>query len=319
MQHPFRFAISGSLPTSRTEWVALAQKVEALGYSTLVLGEHPTSGGGPFAALMAAADATTTLRIGSHVLANDFRPPVLLAQEMAMLDLLSEGRVEFGIGSGWAQVDYANCGVPFDPPRVRIERLAEAVALLKRLFGDEPVTFQGRYYQVKELNLLPKPKQRPHPPLYIGGGGRRVLTLAAQEAAIVGLDAKGTQAGTKDLATTTTDALAQQIAWVREAAGTRFSELELHLLIYNVIVTEDRQQGAQQVAAGLAAMSSTMMSNTSLTMEQILASPRYLIGTEEQIMAQLQACRERYGVSYFTIFARYIDAFRPIVAQLAGR
>jgi probable F420-dependent oxidoreductase len=163
-------------------------------------------------ALMAAANATTSLRLASHVLANDFRPPVLL----------SDGRLEFGIGSGWFRSDYEVCGIALDPPAVRIRRLAEAVLLIKGLFGDEPVTFTGEFYRVKEFTLQPKPKQRPHPPFYIGGGGRQVLTLAAQAADIVGLDAKGTWAGTKDMATITAEPLAQQIEWVRQAAGPRF-------------------------------------------------------------------------------------------------
>jgi len=320
---PFRFGVGATDASSRKEWVAYARKVEALGYSTLVIGEHLSfvSAGslGPLAALMAAADATTTLRLGSHVFTNDFRHPVLLAQEAATIDLLSDGRLELGLGAGWLRADYDVAGVSFDPPAVRIERLEEAVALIKGLFGDEGVTFAGRHYQVQDLNLFPKPRQRPHPPLFIGGGGRRSLTLAAREAAIVGMDTKATAEGTKDYATTSAAAIDERIGWVRQAAGARFTDLEIHVLVHAVKVTEDRQQGAAQLATELASWPATVVSNATLSIEHILASPRFLIGTIDQIVADLQERRERYGITYITVFGEYVDTFSPVVAQLAGR
>ncbi|MDQ2997808.1 MAG: TIGR03621 family F420-dependent LLM class oxidoreductase, partial [Chloroflexota bacterium] len=273
---------------------------------------------GPLAALMAAADATTTLRLGSMVFANDFRNPVLLAQEAATIDLFSDGRFEFGIGSGWLRDDYIAVGTPFDPPAIRIQRLAEAVPLIKQLFGDTPVTFAGKYYQVENLNLMPKPKQRPHPPILIGGGGRRVLTLAGQEADIVSIDFKGTAAGTKDIATSTDDAVAEQVAWVRAAAGARFDDLELHSLILMMRVADNRHQAAEQMAAELATFPVTWVSNAVLSPEQILASPHFLVGTVDQMVADLQMRRERYGISYITVFGDSVDTFSPIVARLAG-
>ncbi len=316
---PFRFGITDMNATSRAEWVAFAQKVEDLGYSTLVMGDHLSLGGlGPLAALMAAAGATTTLRLGSLVFANDFRHPVLLAQEAATIDLLSDGRLEFGLGSGWLRDDYAACGMPFDPPATRIQRLVEAGPLIKQLFGDTPVTFAGNYYHVENLNLSPKPKQRPHPPILIGGGGRRVLTLAGQEADIVSIDPKGTAAGTKDIATSTADAVAEQVAWVRAAAGARFDDLELHILLLVVRVSDNRHHAAEQVAAEVAALPATWVSNAALSAEQILASPHFLIGSVDQMVADLQTRRERYGFSYITTFGDYIDVLSPVVAQLAG-
>jgi probable F420-dependent oxidoreductase len=319
---PFRFGVTAAEVLSRAEWVEYARKVEALGYSTLVMGEHLgfLSAGslGPFAALMAAADATTTLRLGSHVFANDFRHPALLAQEAATIDLLSDGRLELGLGAGWLHTDYDIIGMPFDAPAVRIDRLEEAIGLIKRLFGDAPVTFAGRYYQVQDMNLFPKPRQLPHPPFFIGGGGRRALRLAAREASIVGMDTMSTPDGTKDFATTTAEAIAQRIDWVREAAGMRFPELEIHALIHAVKVTDDRRQGAAQLAAELASWPATVVTNATLSPEQILASPRFLIGTIEQIIADVQERRERYGITYLTVFGEYIDTFSPVVARLAG-
>jgi probable F420-dependent oxidoreductase len=318
-QRPFRFGAFGNFGASRAEWLAHAQKVEAMGYSTLVVGDHPAMGGGPIAALMAAADATTSLRVGSHVFANGLRSPLLLAQEAAVLDLLSDGRLEFGIGGGWYLGDFQACGIPFDPPVDRIRRLEEAVVLFKRLFSEDSVTHQGDYYQIQNFTMKPKPKQQPHPPFFIGGGGRRVLTLAAQHADIVGVDPKGTVQGTKDLATTSADAAAQQLAWIRQAAGTRFDELEIHMLIFAVIVTDSRRQEAEKLAAQIESMPATLASNRRMSVDDILASPRFLIGTVEQICTDLQERRARYGISYNTVQASDVDAFGPIVAQLAGQ
>ena len=192
---PFRFGVLATEETSRDAWANYARKVEDLGYSTLVYGEHPSFGGlAPFSALMAAADATTHLRVAT-VLINDLRNPVLLAQEVATLDLLSEGRLEFGIGAGWLAADFHAAGIPFAPGATRVRRLEEAVSVMKRLFGDGPVTFEGAYYSVHDMNLTTKPQQRPHPPLYIGGGGKQVLSIAAREANIVGVNSKGTAVG----------------------------------------------------------------------------------------------------------------------------
>src|SRR5262249_19747663 len=199
---PFRF---GAVYFDCEDWTERARRVEALGYATLLLGEHPMGGGpSPLIALMAAAKATTTLRLGTHVLANDFRNPVLLAQDVATLDILSGGRFELGLGSGWLHYDYASLGIPFDRPGARVGRLAEAVMLIKRLLQEEETTFSGDYYQVQGARVAPKPAQQPRPPIMVGGGGRRILSLAAHEADIVSLDPIGTAAGTKDLATSPT-------------------------------------------------------------------------------------------------------------------
>jgi probable F420-dependent oxidoreductase len=321
---PFRFGAIGDAD-SRERWVGLARKAEGLGYATLLLGDHPAMGGlGPLTALMVAADATTRLRLGTHVLANDFRHPVMLAQEVATLDLLSEGRFELGIGTGWWRTDYDSLGIVFEPPGVRVSRLEEAVPLIKRLFQSDLVTVSGTYYQVQGAQISPKPAQRPYPPIFIGGGGKRILSFAAREADIVSLDPIGTPAGTKDLAPISAEAMNQQIGWVREAAAARFDSLVLHTLVYVVIVTEDRRQAAEQVVQFLSSLPPTFMSNTGRSVAEVLASPRFLIGTVAQITEELLACRERYGLSYITVvdlpgMPSNIDALSPIVAQLAGK
>jgi probable F420-dependent oxidoreductase len=321
---PFRFGAVGEAAT-REAWAELARKVEALGYATLLAGDHPAFGGlAPLPALMAAAEATTTLRLGTHVLANDFRNPVLLAQEAATLDVLSVGRFELGIGTGWWRADYDSLGIAFDPPGVRVSRLAEAVPLIKRLFQEESVTFAGSYYQVQAAPVSPKPAQQPHPPIMIGGGGKRVLGLAAHQADIVSLDPIATPEGTKDLATITAEALDRQLGWVREAAGARFDAIELQNLVFAVVVTENRRQAAEQIAAFLANSPPTFMSNPRRSVEEVLASARFLIGTVDQIVEQLLARRERYGISYISVldfpdvYANF-DTLAPVVARLAGR
>lgn len=320
---PFRFGASCAA-TSTTEWCELARKVEALGYSTLVLGDHPVFGGfAPLPALQAAAAATTTLRLGTHVLANDFHYPVMLAQEIASLDQFSSGRVELGLGTGWFQADYASIGIPFDPPSVRLGRLEEALSLIKKLFQEETVSHAGSFYQVQDARVTPKPIQYPHPPLLIGGGGRRILTLAAREANIVSLDPITTPAGTKDLATITAEAIDQQIGWVRAAAGRRFESLELHLQAYQVVVTGDRRGGAEQVVAFLTSVPPMMFSNVGKSVAEVRASPRFLIGTVEQIIEDLLAWRERYHLSYISVMdfpgmPSNIEALGPVVTRLTG-
>jgi probable F420-dependent oxidoreductase len=242
----------------------------------------------------------------------------MLAQEAATLDLLSEGRLELGIGAGWLALDYIASGVPFDPPMIRVKRLGEAVRLLKQLFADGQVTFTGDYYTTKDLNVQPKPLQRPHPPLFIGGGGKQVLTLAGREADIVGLDLKGAPNGGKDMATGSADAILQKIDWIRQAAGDRFADIELHMLYNTVTITDDRRRGAAQMADWLNSFPPGVVVNPDTSIEGILESPVALIGTVDQIVEELRVRRERFGISYITVGADDVEAFGPIVERLVG-
>ena len=317
---PFRFGVLAMENCSaRDAWVDYVRKVEDLGYSTLVMGEHVSWGGlAPFVALMAAADATTHLRIATHVLINDLRNPVLLAQEVATLDLLSGGRLEFGIGAGWLTADYQAAGVPFAPASSRVRRLEEAVRLLKRLFDDGPVTFEGAYYSVHDMDLGTKPLQRPYPPLYIGGGGKHILSIAAREANIVGLNSKATPRGAVDLGDRTDQAFDEKVRWLREVAGERTAELELNTLVQQVRITDDRRQGAVDVLAAYASWPPDLVVNVPLGGEEILDAPYCLIGTVAQIVEQLQERRERYGISYITVHGGNLEALAPVVERLAG-
>lgn len=309
---PFRFGISSNGATTRAAWLALAHKTEAQGYSTLLISDHLYNQIGPVSALMAAADATTTLRVGSFMFANDFRHPVLLAQEAATLDLLSGGRFELGLGSGWLGVDYEKSGIPLDAPGVRIARMEEALQIVKGCWADQPFTYSGVYYKVNEVNGLPKPMQKPRPPIMIGGGGQRILSIAAREADIVGINFKSTPEGWADFSSIKPEAIDQRIQWVRAAAGDRFETLELNNYAFIAAVTDQRRQVAQQ---GFQNLGETI---DDAHIDEWLASPMVLVGTVDQIIQDLQLRRERFGISYIVLRESVADAFAPVVERLTG-
>ncbi|HEY7124325.1 MAG TPA: TIGR03621 family F420-dependent LLM class oxidoreductase [Ktedonobacterales bacterium] len=306
---PFRFGVGADSAPSREAWIELAQKVEDLGYATFLLADHYVNEFPPIAALMAAADAAKTIRVGSFVFDNDFRHPAMLAKEVATLDLLSGGRFEFGIGAGWHPPEYEQAGLPFDSAGVRISRLEEALAIIKQFFTQDAVTFSGAHYRVTNLYAAPKPAQRPYPPIFIGGGGKRLLTLAGREADIIGLHFKVSADGTVSPSEHTEAVLAQKVEWVRQAAGERFEAIEFNLLV-GVGIAENRQKAAEQRVRerGLA-----------VTAEQVLASSYLLLGSVEEIVERLHYLRERYGVSYFVVGTEYMEALAPVVARLAGK
>lgn len=315
----FRFGVMAPDLDSKEAWAEQARKVEALGYSTIGIGEHLIFGGpSPIPALMAAADATTTLRVSTQILINDYRHPAVMANEIATLDRLSGGRVELGLGAGLVAQDFTMIGLPFDPPATRVRRLGESVRLVKQLLGDHTVTFNGEFYQVDELNIHPKPLQRPHPPIYVAGGGKGILSLAAREADIVGLHSKAMPSGGHDMSTRTAAAFDQKARWVREAAGDRYDDLELNVHIILLEVSEHPRQAAEAMIARFAELPPGVASNVPRTIEEVLEAPYCLAGTAEQIVETLHDRRERYGISYITIHPRAMEMFSPIVARLAG-
>jgi probable F420-dependent oxidoreductase len=307
---PFRFGVNLWHAPSRAAWRDKARKVEALGYAVLNVPDHLEHFLAPLPALVSAADATTHLRLGTNVLNNDFRHPVLVAREAATVDLLTDGRLQLGLGAGFMQAEYDQMGVRFDPGGRRVERLAEAVRLLKGLFTGQPITFVGQHYHVTRHQLHLLPVQRPHPPVLIGGNGRRLLTLAAQEADIVGLTGITFRPGTQgpDLSGWTVAGLEARLQRIREAAGARYERLELNALVQRVEVTDHRYTAAEELAGRWPQLSAA----------EILQSPYVLIGTVDQIVEDLQRRRERWGMSYYVVFERDMDAFAPVVTRLAG-
>jgi probable F420-dependent oxidoreductase len=283
--------------------------VESLGYSTLSIPDHFGDQLGPIAALMAAADATTTLRVGSLVFDNDYRHPVVLAKEAATLDLLSDGRLDFGLGAGWLASDYEHAGIPLDPPGIRIDRMAEALTIIKSFFAGGSVAFSGAYYKVDGLEALPAVVQKPHPPIVLGGGGRRMLALAAREGDIVSVNYKLDEGrvSRKLVRTGFAEATDEKLSWIKEAAGDRLSQIELGVTIFVANVTDDRDMVAGAMAAGLEAEP-----------KDVLDMPHFLIGTIEQIVEDLVARRARYGISYVVVPGEAAETLAPVVERLTG-
>jgi probable F420-dependent oxidoreductase len=306
---PFRFAVEEHRAADAGEWRERARRIESLGYSTLYLPDHFGDQLSPIAGLMAAADATTRLRVGSLVFDNDYRHPVVLAKEAATLDLLSGGRLDFGLGAGWLASDYEQTGMSFDPPGTRIERMAEALAIIKGFFGGGSVSLAGKHYRISGVEASPLPVQKPHPPILLGGGGRRMLSLAAREADIVSINYKLTEGRINSnlVRTGMPGATDQKLAWIKEAAGDRFSKIELCATVFTFSVTDDREGVAAAFASRLGSEP-----------REILETPHFLIGTIDQMIEDLQARRERYGISYVVVPDAAFESLAPVVARLTG-
>jgi probable F420-dependent oxidoreductase len=315
--HPFRFGIINEHMTTREAWLADARRAETLGYATLLIRDHfaPDFFGdqfAPFAALMAAAMFTTTLRVGMLVIDNDYRHPVVLAKEAATLDLLSGGRFELGLGAGWLRSEYDQAGMCYDSAGVRVSRLAEAVKVLKGLFGSEPLSYDGKHYTIAGLNGYPKPVQRPGVPLLIGGGHQRVLSLAGREADIVGILTSSVASGTmtQDPSERLSESVAQKVEWVRQGAGERFDAIELSL-VPSFVITDDRQSAAAQYICG--------HGWDGICVQQVLAMPSVFIGTVDQIAADMLARRAQFGFSYYVVGDEQREELAPLVERLAGK
>lgn len=309
MTRPFRFGVQTTTAASRAEWVELIRKIDDLGYGSVTMPDHFDDQLAPTVALMAAADASERLRIGALVWCNDYRHPVVFAKEAATLDLLSDGRLELGIGAGWMVSDYEQAGMTHDRPGVRINRMVEAIEVLKGLFGDGPFSYEGEHYTIADLDASPKPVQKPHPPFLVGGGGPRFLRLAGEHADIVGINPNmSAGAITPDIGSdATAERYEEKLGWVRDGAGDRFEDIELQIRTFFVVVTDDRKATAEALAAGVG-----------LTPEQGLASPLALVGNPSQIAEDLRHRRERFGFSYVVVGQDQYEAFAPVVAELAG-
>lgn len=312
---PFRFGVQcsalpgGTAATTGEGWRELARRVEGEGFDLLTVADHLDDQLAVVPALQAAADATTGLRIGALVLCNDYRHPVVLAKEAATIDVLSGGRLEVGVGAGWMTSDYAAAGIPLDPPGRRIDRLAEALDVIEALWADGPATVEGEHYRISGLDGSPKPVQRPRPPILLGGGGRRMLGLAARRADVVGLNvnlAKGVidaDAGPDGTAAATD----RKLGWIREAAGDRFDALELQVRVHMVVPTDDRI-GAAETYGPLLGISGP----------DALESPHALVGSTQDMVESLLERRERWGISTIGISVDAIEAIAPVVAELRG-
>lgn len=310
-QRGFRFGVQVNGTGSRSEWADLARRIESLGYSTMTMPDHFGGQLAPVPALQCAADATTTLRLGALVHDNDYKHPVVLAKELATMDILSDGRIEVGLGAGWMVSDYEQSGIPYDPPGVRVSRFEEGLQIIRSAFGSEPFSFAGEHYTVTEYDGLPKPVQSP-PPVLVGGGGPRVLRIAAEHADIVGINATLTS-GAVDATTfdsMTAEAVDRKVEVVRAAAvaAGRLDLVEMNVRAFMVVVTDDVPAALDNLAAF-----------AGLSTELIAESPFVLIGPPAKLIDDLHARRERWGFSYVIVGQNDVDSFAPVAAALTGR
>jgi probable F420-dependent oxidoreductase len=313
---PFRFGVLGESVRSAVELVETARRAETEGYATFLIRDHFIDEPfghqlAPVAALATVAAVTQTLRVGSLVICNDYRHPVLLAKEVATLDLLSGGRFELGLGAGFSRPEYEAAGLPYDPPGVRVDRFAEALHVFKGLFSAEPFTFSGRFYTVTGLDSFPISVQRPHPPILVGAGGRRMLAIAARQADIIGIltAALGTGRRVPDPSGLLAETIDEKIGWIRQEAGSRFADIELSI-VSTMVIAENRREAAERLARE--------RGWEGLSADRVLEMPSIFIGSVDRIVDEMKARRERYGISYHVVSDRSLETVAPIVARLAG-
>jgi probable F420-dependent oxidoreductase len=325
MSKPFRFGVQSYSATSAADWREQARTAEALGYSTFHLADHVLGPGPALAAtghpvqnvasipaMAVAAEATSTIGIGCRVFCADFHNPVILAKDLATLDMFSDGRLEVGIGAGWLQGEYEAIGVPFDTPGVRIDRMVETISVLRACFADGEVNVTGKYVHAVGFESVPKPVRRDgrtRPPLLIGGGAPRILGVAGREADIVSLnfDNSSGKIGAAGVGSSTASLTQQKIDWIKAGAGDRFDELELEIGAYFTVVTDHRDATLAKMAPMFA-----------LSPEEFADHPHALIGSVDSICEQIIERREKYGISYITVSRPNLEAFAPVVAKLAG-
>ena len=321
-ERPFRFAVQTFSATSAKEWRERAQRVEGLGYSALHLADH-IIGPGPaiesshhpvqelaaVPAMAVAAEVTSSLRIGCRVFCVDYRNPSMLAKEVATLDLLSEGRLEIGLGAGWLRAEYDAIGLDFDSAPTRIDRLSETLDLIQAHMADGQIDYEGAHVRARDFEGAPKSVQKPTPPIMIGGGSARVLKLAGRRADIVSLNFNNRSGmlGSDGIRLSTSEQTERKLAWIREGAGDRFDALELEIGAYFTTVTDRADQTAEGFGKAFG-----------LSKDEMIAFPHALIGSPESIIDELLRRRERYGISYVTVGDNVLEDFAPVVAKLSG-
>jgi len=307
---PFRFGVQASTAPSGKAWADLARRTEDLGYAVLTMPDHFTDQLAPVPAMTVAANVTTNLRVCALVFDNDYKHPVVLAKELATMDVLSDGRIDIGIGAGWMRSDYDQAGMQYDTPGVRIDRFIEGLKVIRGCMADGAFSFTGTHYKITEYNGLPKPLQKPCPPVLIGAGGKRMLGIAAREADIVGINPSLTPGfvGPEVIADMSSASVAQKIAVVKEKAGARFDKIELNIRTFLVNVTDDGKGAREKLAKGMGVDAAL-----------IHDSPFALIGPPNELIETLQKRREQFGLSYVIVGGDDVESFAPVVAALAGK
>ncbi|NKQ51487.1 TIGR03621 family F420-dependent LLM class oxidoreductase [Amycolatopsis sp. K13G38] len=310
----FRFAVQATKARSAAEWRDLARKVEAAGFATLFLADHYLGKGpvsreasqppqhlAPVAAMATAAAVTGTLRVGCRVFCADYHVPAVLVKEAVTIDLLSDGRLEFGIGAGWSEPEYRAIGLPFEAGNRRVAKLAEVVALFKAHCTGEELAHKGEFVTAYGYAGLPLPARRPRPPIMIGGARERVLSLAAREADVVSISNVPFTPDAHEEAV-------RRLGFVREAAGERFAELEIESSPFFTEVTGDPEAALERVAGMVRVAPGELRDH-----------PNVLIGPAEEIVDRLEERRQTHGVNYVTVPQSQVDDFAPVVERLTGR
>jgi probable F420-dependent oxidoreductase len=310
---PFRFLADVSDATTGRDLADRARRAEQLGYHGVVVPDHLVGQLSPVVAMATVAAVTDYLHVSAFVLNNDLRHPAVLAQDLASIDVLSGGRLDVAIGAGWNKPEYDAIGLPFDRTPVRQARLAESVTVLKGLFSGEPFSFAGEHYTITDYQAGPVPAQRPHPPFFIGGGGRRTLTLAGREADVVGLAPRILAGGAVDAASLTLAAAREKVEWVRAAAGERFAALELNVYpsTWPVVVTDDLHGEARRVVDHLRART-----GVELTEEEVIDSPHLFLGSIDRLVEKFLQLREELGVT--SVLLGGVDELVPVLERLSG-
>ncbi|MBM3741567.1 MAG: TIGR03621 family F420-dependent LLM class oxidoreductase [Actinobacteria bacterium] len=306
----FKFGVQASKAATQKEWTELARTAESNGFDTLTMPDHFTDQLAPVPALMAAASATKNLRIGALVWDNDYKHPVVLAKELATLDLLSDGRLEIGIGAGWMATDYVQSGIQYDRPGVRIDRFLEGLEIIKRAMLGEKFSFSGQHYTITDYVATPLPVQRPCPPILIGGGGKRVLKLAADLADIVGINPslKDGVVNAETISEMSAEAVTEKVDLVKKTAALRMSQVELNIRTFLVSICDS----AKEAIEGTANM-------FKVAPELVANSPFALMGPPAKIAEDLLARRDRWGFSYIIVGGEDVENFAPVIKILAGK
>ena len=323
MTRPFRFAVQAFSSPTKKEWVDLARKVEDSGFSTLHVADHYLGPGSRIEgtghrvqamalipALTAAAMSTTTLRIGSRMACTSYHLPTILTKEMATIDVLSEGRLEIGLGAGWLVNEYEGMGIPFEPAGRRIQLMREtAEFMLMAYSSDAEVDYHGEFFESSGYVAVPRPVQQPHPPLMIGGGAPKVLGIAGELADIASVNFNNSSGvvGAGSISSSTQDETRKKIQWIRDGAGERFDQIELEIATYFIAI-----EGRSQITA------EAVSKRTGLEGDDLTTFPHSAVGSVDQVCEELIRRREEYGFSYITFGDAHLDAVLPIVERLAG-
>jgi probable F420-dependent oxidoreductase len=314
---PFRFGLAAARYNEPERWLALARRAEDVGYDVFMVADHlPRLS--TFPALMAAANATRTITLATYVLNQDFRSPGLLAHEAASVHLLTGGRLELGIGAGWARREYLQLGLQYDAAGVRVSRFEEYLHVVRGLLhATAPFSYSGKYFSLEDCAPL-EGRLLPPPRILVGGGSPRILGIAARLADIISVATRATADGRVDMPNIKLGAVDDKVRRIREAAGERFEHLELRVTIRDLHVTPDRRARARELLNTWAAAPG-MANVDQLTEEDVLESPFVAIGTPEQIAEQFERGRERWGFAFLEIYNSDFEVVGPVLEKLKPR